>query len=243
MKKTTFHITSFFLLFLVFTGCIDFGPGIVGEGEMIKRTVDLPTITGVKSGIGGDIIIREKKGGSQEVKLFGQANILDNLELKVKNGILNILYKQNVRSYEELRIELSISTFNYVGLNGSGSITTPPTFADLDRLDVELNGSGEILLKAEAKNIIAAVNGSGDIILFGLADRLKAEINGSGDIQAFGLDVDEVNASVSGSGDIEVSPKQSLDAQVFGSGDILYKGEPDITKNIRGSGEIENALE
>lgn len=235
---------AFLLLMLMFQGCVNnLQPGIKGEGEVVRRELEFPPIYGVRSSISGDIILAQGHDRPQEVTVFGQENILDLLEMEVNDGILDIGFREPVGSYDELRIELVVRTLAYVSLDGSGTIKSPATFYKLNELNVNMNGSGEIMLKPEALTIHTAINGSGNISLYGIADKLFAAINGSGDIKCFGLVANDCDATIAGSGDVELIATESLNARIVGSGDIRYRGNPTIKKVINGSGNLEEANE
>ncbi len=230
----------FCLLFLTFllNSCRIF-PGMVGEGEVVKRTIDLPAFHSIKSSISGDIILTQAHDGKpQVISLEGQNNILDNLKMEVENGICSITFEEPVSSFKKLVLSMDIKTLRSVALWGSGKIESPATFYKLGDLDISISGSGNVILKPEAVSIDCGITGSGDISLFGVADELKAKVTDSGEVNSLGLVANRVEAKVTGSGDIKVIAQKSLDARISGSGDIYYKGSPKVNTNITGSGSV-----
>lgn len=230
-------------LFFFWSGCNSGTPIILGEGEVVERTASLSPIYGVRSSIPGDIILTQAHDDRpQEIRLKGQENILDLLEMAVeRDGILRVGLKDNFRisTSSPVTIEMDISTLRFVELNSSGTITSPATFYRLDELQVDVRGSGTVVLKPEAIRVNAAVYGSGDIQLLGLCGELRGKINGSGSILASGLATNHVKAHIDGSGNMEVQPVKTLEATINGSGDLYYIGNPQITRSINGSGSIQ----
>jgi hypothetical protein len=104
----------------------------------------------------------------------------------------------------------------------------------------ENNGSGSIAINDVAKERLnLVINGSGDITAKGRVTQLGATINGSGDVHAADLKSERAAITVNGSGDAYVYATGVLSAKVCGSGHITYTGSPaEVQKSVTGSGGI-----
>ena len=71
------------------------------------------------------------------------------------------------------------------------------------------------------------ISGSGNVLLDGKSTEAEYHIAGSGDINATELKVENVNARISGSGSIRCYATENLTGGVSGSGNVAYKGKPD----------------
>ncbi len=109
----------------------------------------------------------------------------------------------------------------YLKLSGSGNIASSDTL-NLGKIDIEIDGSGNVTLQGAAHFVTVSLDGSGNIELLELpADSAYVVINGSGNIK--------VNAS------------KYLKAIINGSGNIYCKGNPVVKETkINGSGYIIN---
>ena len=96
-------------------------------------------------------------------------------------------------------------------------------------------------LALEADDIEVDISGSGKVVLEGIADEIDLNITGSGDLRAFNITAREGNIKISGSGDAEVRIEDRLDVRITGSGDVYYKGQPLLDVSITGSGEVIDA--
>ena len=93
----------------------------------------------------------------------------------------------------------------------------------MDKLQLEIDGSGTIQSKGQTDDLRVEVNGSGNVRLGDLADK--------------NADVD-----ISGSGKVEVAPQDSLNVDISGSGTIYLRSEPkSIESDFSGSGKIIHA--
>ena len=196
------------------------GEKIIGTGDVVSETRDISGFTGMSSGISADIELRQS--AAFKVTIDGQKNIIDLVEMEVKEGILKLRFKKGYSmSYKKnLKIRLEAPSFTYLGMSGSG--------------DVRAEGA----LKGEKLDI--SISGSGDVVVGGSTERAELSISGSGDVKAKGLKAQSVKCRVSGSGDVSCFAAKELDAYLSGSGDIIYSGNPSsVKKKVSGSGDIE----
>ena len=147
------------------------------------------------------------------------------------------LCKYHLKGSGDFETKDTIETENFnAAIDGSGDCLLPLVLSS--NLNLEINGSGEINIKATTNNTAITIKGSGDINISGTSQKAAMNIKGSGDIDAKEFNVETANVSIFGSGDITISVEKELDASVFGSGDIKYIGAPAVRSKIFGSGDI-----
>lgn len=231
-------LTSVFLFSWTLQGQSDWswGPGIKGEGPVVKKTLKLSAFEGISLGISGNVYL--KQGPVQSVEVESQQNIIDNLMTDIEDNVWKIRFEKNVRGYEKLNIYITIPNLTTARISGSGDIIGKTPFTLSGDAKLGISGSGAILLDLKGDAIDAAISGSGDIELKGTANALKVQISGSGDVNAFEMAAKKASIAISGSGDAMIHVTEILDAAVSGSGDITYKGQPKVKAKISGSGEV-----
>lgn len=132
-----------------------------------------------------------------------------------------------------------------VTINGSGTIKSDSQIRLGDKINLCVNGSGDIKLRsAVTTSLTATVNGSGDIKLKDTSvSKLSVSVNGSGDVDLTGnTTATELECAVSGSGDIDIKALNAdkLSAGVYGSGDIEIAGKAiSATYTVTGSGDVD----
>jgi len=243
MKNLKFLLLAMLTIALTNTSCIfdgdnDFFDCERGTGDIETRTLDMSEFTGVKMTVSGEVFITQ--GNDFEVKVRGQENILDLLEIDIQNDTWEIEFDKCVRNIEGFEVFITMPEIQYLAVSGSGLIRGENTF-ELNDLETKITGSGDIDLSLEADQIESKISGSGKLFLEGTATNHTLKINGSGDLRAFDLEAEDTSIEINGSGDAEVRVNDDLDVDIAGSGDVLYKGEPSISVKITGSGEIINA--
>ena len=213
---------------------------IKGDGNVITQKRDVESFTSIVLHTNVNVSLIKGKEGA--IALKGEKNILEHLELTVKNNVLNIRTKKNVSlkpsAKNSVFIEIPITTVSKLEVNGSGEIIgTYPIKGDEVKLIV--NGSGDLKVTLNAKEVKASVTGSGDIKINGMATSIKASVTGSGDIDSKELHAHYAKGEVTGSGDLYLTATEQLEAFIVGSGDISINGDvKKIKKNIVGSGDL-----
>lgn len=189
-----------------------------------------------------DVLIEDDVADGK-IKLEGDSNILERIQISVKGNTLKIsqksgFYKSNGKS---VKISFKAQNLNGLVLTGSGNITADG-IQRVNDFKTVLDGSGDIEVSIASKTAEIQLNGSGNITVGGTVDKLKAGVAGSGDLHAYQLKANDVNAGMSGSGNLEVHSDQKLNAGVSGSGKLYYKGNPsDTDLKTVGSGEVVKA--
>ena len=231
-----------------------------GEGPILQRELELAPFSGIE--LDGSFDVSIDQGATQSVLVVGHENIIDKLKLNVMDEVLYVSLEPGSYINYELEVKVVIPDLNSAVLLGSGDIRIG-TFAGLDdvrfeldgsgdivtneesviestsSMEVALDGSGDIKLKVKAKKLSANSEGSGDMEFEGITESLIAELDGSGDIKAYDLEAFEADAILDGSGSIKLFVTKKLKASLDGSGDISYKGEPKVEATIDGAGTIE----
>lgn len=260
MKKFT-TLTSIFLLTTVLSACaqsyshhFNSGNSWLG-GKEVKASKNYVTKQIKVSdfdqiAVSGSLdVTYTQQSGKPKVEIYTSDNIVDLLDIYVKNGKLNLGFKKNVKvSYNKLEIRVTSEDLNAVNVAGSGDFKFTNGLKT-DQLKMNVAGSGDIECKqlkaadidisvagsgdlkienALVTSVNASVAGSGTVKISGSADKANYSVAGSGDLYANDFKVQNISASVAGSGDIKCHAVEHLKARVSGSGTIGYKGNPEL---------------
>lgn len=238
MKKTQIILIAAVLATIGFSSCTKYTNRIKGTGPAVEQTYDLPPISSVALNIDANVILTH--GDSQEVRIVGQQNILNNIERFVNtDGLWNIGYFNSVTSHSGVTIHITTINLNYASISGSGNIESSTIFPDTTTMVfLKISGSGSINIGINTHILQSDISGSGKIIVSGFAHEHTVNVSGSGDIRAFGLNTFNTYLKISGSGNSEVMVENLLDVNISGSGNVYYMGYPAINLNISGSGGV-----
>lgn len=255
MKKFT-TLTSIFLLTTVLSACaqsyshhFNSGNSWLG-GKEVKASKNYVTKQIKVSdfdqiAVSGSLdVTYTQQSGKPKVEIYTSDNIVDLLDIYVKNGKLNLGFKKNVKvSYNKLEIRVTSEDLNTVNVAGSGDFKFTNGLKT-DQLKMNVAGSGDITASNIqcSQEFTANVAGSGDIECKQLkAADMDISVAGSGDLKIENALVTSVNASVAGSGTVKISGNaDKANYSVAGSGD-LYASDfkvQDISASVAGSGDI-----
>lgn len=255
MKKFT-TLTSIFLLTTVLSACaqsyshhFNSGNSWLG-GKEVKASKNYVTKQIKVSdfdqiAVSGSLdVTYTQQSGKPKVEIYTSDNIVDLLDIYVKNGKLNLGFKKNVKvSYNKLEIRVTSEDLNAVNVAGSGDFKFTNGLKT-DQLKMNVAGSGDITaINIQCSQVFTAnVAGSGDIECKQLkAADMDISVAGSGDLKIENALVTSANASVAGSGTVKISGNaDKANYSVAGSGD-LYANDfkvQNISASVAGSGDI-----
>ena len=238
MKKLIHYSLAIALTLLTYNNCFAQFKKVKGNGNVTTKTHS--TSDYHKIDVIGFMDVKLEKGTEGTITVKTDENIHEYLSIDSNNGVLKIKIKNNINisTKKGLHITVPFIDIDNVSLTGSGDVITDDQIKS-DQFEVEVTGSGDMVLDVNANGIDAKVTGSGDIKLTGSATELEIKVTGSGDFDGGSLISQNVEAYVSGSGDARVVAKKSIKARVNGSGEINYSGNPGTSDTkVMGSGDI-----
>lgn len=209
---------------------------VEGSGPIITKTLAIGNFSELE--LNSSIPVFISQGGEQQVTVKGNENLIELLNKKLSGKTWEIEFEKCVSSTENFEVHITVTDLNRVELNGSGSITgRSPIKGEI--LELVLDGSGDLKMELQVKELETELNGSGDLQLSGSTKTHEISLDGSGDIHAENLKSDDVKIDLNGSGDVWVFSSYKLDIKVNGSGDVYYKGNvKSISSDIDGSGNL-----
>lgn len=206
-----------------------------GRGDIIEESFDLDDVNSISLRMDATIFLTQ--GDDPGVIISAQANIIDEIDFRVRNRELIIDNHRCLRNYDPIEIYITTSDIRELNVSGSGSILSENQLVVND-LQLNISGSGKMDLNILADDVSGRISGSGDMDLQGTMDDLNFTISGSGNLNAFDLEAQTANLTISGSGNAEVTVLEHLEVRISGSGDVYYRGNPTIDSRISGSGKI-----
>jgi len=166
----------------------------------------------------GPVNLRITQAADLEVMVEAEAEIFTGLTYKVKNGTLEIGFKDNVSCFET-----DFGAWVNVTLPNLKNITTTGVS--------EIVSVGDLNLA----QLTIDVSGTADIALSGQVADQTMKVSGELNVKNFELLTNNTTIDVAGSGDFEISCADNLDIDVSGLATVNYKGNPTITQKASGT--------
>jgi len=176
--------------------------------------------TGIFRGIEitGTIGVDAKVGPAASVEVRGEADRLVQVTTDVKNGVLVIGTKGELKD-SHLRVIVTVPDLTAITISGTG----------------ELNASGISNAKLEVQ-----IPGTGSVALSGTTENLTLSINGTGSVEAKQLVASSATIQIKGTGDVVAKATRAVDASVSGTGAIqVFGNPPSVKKSVTGTASID----
>lgn len=187
------------------------------------------------------------QGDDYNVRIEASEQALKEMTVYVKDGELRIRKAVKKLSPDvvlsNVKVYVTSPDIKLIDLAGSGIFTASQPISVQHDLDVDIAGSGKVLLVAlNCRNSQLEIAGSGNIEMGNMgAAVVTADIAGSGDIKLGSMTCNQFNIDIAGSGDVNCDNinAENVNVDIAGSGDVNLKGTvKHHTKDIAGSGKV-----
>lgn len=220
------------------TGCnlsVSFGDSIEGSGDLVTQRFDLDDFDSIEVSGTFDAVVTVGEAASVEVLI--DDNLVDELDIRVRNGELIVALKDGV-SVDNGTLEAIIELPRLVEVEVSGASTAniiDETGAD-QRYSV--SGASDLVVFSDADDIWLDVSGSSDVRISGMAQTLTIEVSGASDVD---LDVDKVDDAIvdlSGASSVELLSAAVVSGSISGASDISVPAGTRTEIDSSGASEV-----
>ncbi len=211
---------------------------IRGNGNMTTIHRQVPPFHEIT--LSGSMNVLVTRGTGSPIEIQAESNLMPYIETVVTGDRLEIKTRPGIwlDPEKEIRVYVTTDDIRAVNLAGSGDITGQNQMEENGPIHFGIAGSGTMKFNLNCPETDVDVSGSGDLMLSGQTRDLKANITGSGNIHGSGLQSEQVDAQILGSGNAEVNCSILLKARIMGSGNLNYTGDPRTDVQVTGSGSV-----
>jgi hypothetical protein len=200
------------LALLVLAGC--------GGGDRITETREVAPFERLEVEDSLDVAV--VPGDGREVRVYAGEKVIDRIHTDSSGGVLRLDIRDRgiVIGDDPLgdaRVEIPASALRGISIDGSSDVN----LSDVDVDELQLD-----------------VHGEGDIDASGTVDRLNATIEGVGDANLSQLAVRSAVVVVQDAADANLNVSDSLDVTVHGAGDVTYRGDPEVRSDVEDAGDL-----
>ena len=202
----------------------------VRDANAQTRSVE-GSFTGVSVSGAIDLYISQ---ANEEVVVVSAAEpeIRDRIVTEVKNGILEIYFKEKGMKWtkdRKLKAYVSFKTLDKLNASGASDIYANGVIKS-NSLNLTLSGSSDFKGAVDVQELSINQSGSSDSHISGRADKLNVMVSGASDVKGYDLVTEYCNANASGASDIQLTVNKEIHAIASGSSDIMYKGNATVSK-------------
>lgn len=218
---------------------------IRGNKNIVTKEIKINDYKSILLSGSYNITYEAKEHATPYLSLEIDENIAQYIEVLVENNELNIRIRNGV-SISTTRFNIKTNSTKLVSANlrGSGTLTILGELKNDDKTELNLQGSGDIIVnEINTKIFDLQLRGSGDILVKGKLKATNADVylQGSGDVVISNLEAKILKTDLRGSGDMTIKGKsESADYNLTGSGDLDSKGleAKDVMCRLTGSGDM-----
>ena len=221
---------STLLLVVITTSCT-----FAQKREIIEKDYPIQSFNSVKADIVGNIIYTQSN--NVNVRAEGDTEMVDNLKVTEKSGVLTLTNKQKLRKTGKKRLTIYISSPNIedINMDGVGNFVLEGTVS-AENLTIAFEGVGDFkAMQLQSNSIVASYEGVGNLKLGGTIDLLELTSEGVGSIDTHKLEAKNAIIRAEGVGSVKCFASESIDINNSGVGSVTYYGNPTV-KNSNNSG-------
>lgn len=228
---------TFALLFIatVSTSCMIEGLNSVsGNRNVVTETRNIrENFDRIKVGQGIELYITQDSKTSLVVT--ADENLQRLIRTEVKDGVLKIYSKRNIRRAKSKKVYLSAPTINGIKAT-SGSDVVTENIITADTFDASTSSGADARIQVNAETVNTSSSSGADLRIKGTANYHNASASSGSSIRAYGLESKNVTVKVSSGADIDIHATQSLNAKASSGGDIDFRGNPKKVNKKKSSG-------
>lgn len=204
MKKRSAVLLLSFILIMIFTSCNGaFSPTIEGNGNIATKSYDVAEFSNIDAS--NAFIIEAVVGKAQSVKVETDNNLLDYINVFVRQNTLHLDTKNNTNLEGDIRVIISAEFLSGIDLSGACKI-------NIENID--------------SKNFTIDVSGACKGVFSGTVKNLNLDLSGASKLNTVELKAQNVNTDMSGASSLKIHCTNSLNVDGSGASKITVYGNP-----------------
>ena len=201
-----------------------------------QRALRLQPFSSLELDVPARYVIRE--GNAASALIRGDSEVIDRIVFEQHDDGVQVYVPGSITIQGQLVIEITTVDLKELVVNGAGHVEAHGFTGS--KFSLRLSGAPEVKLTAlDVDKLRVDMQGSGSVEASGRASDERMKIAGSGEYHAADLAADEVDVKLDGSSNVQVMARERLYVRMSGSGSVRYRGEPKLSKSIDGSGSVE----
>lgn len=209
---------------------------LAGSGHVVERTREVGAFHGVAVGHGLSMVVRE--GPYAPLKLRGDDNLLEQLVVEVKDGVLHVGLPDRTEVRPTGRIEIEVSapaTLDTLAASGGAELTSGPQRAE--HLRVQASGGAHVQCgPLEAARLELQASGGSVLTVQGKAQDADVQLSGGSRLDGERLALARLAVEASGGAHARTRVSESLDGQLSGGSVLQVSGRPRVERMAASGG-------
>lgn len=219
--KTTKLFFGMLLIALFLMGCDDEMPDYYAS-----RSYDLENFNAVE--LGDALQVRIVRGTRFSVVARGEQPDLDDLELRVEDGVLTGNYRNGSGSHKRTKLEISMPQINSAIFEAASDASISGFTDPGSPFFLKASGASAVFMAGNFEELEVNVEGASEIALKGEADVLDVAVGGASRFYARELTANTSSIRVDGASEADLYVTERLEGSVQGGSLLRYHGDPEV---------------
>ena len=220
---------------LLFSSCDESGYSSSNCPASEQRSFSVSGFTKVDAGENFRLLIQP--GETFSLTAEGCTRDLDDLDLDVSGGELEIRYNRNRNNRR--RVDIAITMPALDGFNISGAAEADVRrFGAHDEFYATVSGAAEASFSGDIERLDVNLSGTAKLELTGTANNMEVQLSGNPRLEAYSLPARVVDIGASGASKAWVRVSDHLKVDASGSCHIYYKGDPSTDIRLSGASKV-----
>lgn len=219
--KTIFKIIGFSIILFTFHSCIL--EYVTGSRNVTTENREISSsINQLKVSQGIDVFLTQQ----DEINLSVEAddNIHELLITEVKDSVLKIYFKKNVRNRKASKVYLTLPNLTNINTSSGSEVNGVNTF-EVTNIKIDASSGSEINLRINAQDILVNSSSGSYIKLTGNCQFLNANSSSGSEINAKELEAQNAQANASSGSDIDLNATKKFSGKASSGGSIQNSGK------------------
>ncbi|AQG82119.1 head GIN domain-containing protein [Spirosoma montaniterrae] len=232
--------TTFFTLGLIaslLTGCIINVNPDDNYNPQDERTATFNLTDFDRLNMGSAFAITVTQGASFAITARGYRNDVDDLNVFVRNGVLNAEYRVNRNRRYKMQFTITMPTLRGVDFSGA-SQSNVSGFRNLAELSIALSGASKGTFDVQATRTVVNLSGASEGRLNGSGTTLQADLAGASTLRSFDYPTTDAILDVSGASQANIAVSRNLNVTASGASTVRYRGNPTIEQRLSGASTV-----
>ncbi|MCB0559002.1 MAG: DUF2807 domain-containing protein [Lewinellaceae bacterium] len=220
---------------LLFSSCEDASYSSSSCPASEQRSFNVSGFTRVDAG--ENFRLQIQPGETFSLTAEGCTRDLDELELDLHNGELEIRYDRNRNNRRQVDITITMPALDGFNISGVAEANVL-RFGAHDDFHATVSGAAEASFSGDMEQLTVNLSGTAKLKLNGTTDNLEVQLSGNPRLEAYNLPAKVADIEASGAAKAWVLASESLRVDASGNCRIYYKGNPSTDIRLSGASEV-----
>lgn len=220
---------------LLFSSCDEAGYSSSDCPASERRSFSVSDFTRVDAGENFRLLILPGEDFSMTAE--GCSRDLDELELDVRNGELEIRYNRNRNNRRRVDITITMPELDGFHISGAADAAIQ-RFGAHQEFRATVSGAAEASFSGDVENLDVNLSGTAKLELKGTAGNMDVQLSGNPRLEAYDLPARAVDIEASGTSKAWIRVSENLSVDASGACRIYYKGSPSTDFRLSGTSKV-----